>query len=204
MKEKLTKQQKKIISYFKESTGSSFLDSGGADGRHWQQNRKRKIWNFDQLITYSAYNGDPEIALHVWLDQLGTYDPKMTSWIRRYIKKNEDVEFFNVYNKDNDFSQVFLYIHSGDVELPEEINAEKKEFLFVSIHQDCDVRGGYGSWFTIELDENEQYWHNRKIYAEEGQTSWYDFTEKHGDKLVFNKEKLIWELDGKEVYLEVH
>lgn len=204
MKEKLTPQEKKIVSYFKESTGSSFLDSGGTDGRHWQQNRKRKIWKFDQLITYSSYDGTPEIALHVWLNDLGKYDAAMTTFIRKYLKKYADTEFYNVYNEDNDFSQVFLYIHSDNIELPRDVYEAKREFLYVSIHNGCDVRGGYGSWFAIELDENTQYWRNRKIYAEEGQLGWYDFTQKYGDTLLFDTEEDCWKLNGKEVPLELH
>ena len=30
-----------------ENTGTHFLDSGGEDGRHWQQNQKKTLKDFD-------------------------------------------------------------------------------------------------------------------------------------------------------------
>ena len=41
-----------IYEMLTESTGTHFLDSGGATGRHWQQNQKRTLEDFkkDELV----------------------------------------------------------------------------------------------------------------------------------------------------------
>jgi len=158
--------KKEIEKMLRESTGSHFLDSGGAYGRNWQRNQEIK--SFDDLpeftVTGNKWNGkDVEIDItiniyHYLINMLEITEEseKLNRKLQRFMNSNDDpyltnmeefaekleesgeygsINLVNTYNFDNNLSQVLQFI---TIE-----NCSMETFIILSIHQGCDVRGGY-------------------------------------------------------------
>lgn len=153
------------------------LDSGGAYGRHWEKpplpsGELPNIRNWDPecsaTIELAAYlEGNYEIltgvheAFEKWLtDESATDERGSMSWfetVPAFLSQYVDPDHGkyadaglrnNVYNEENDFSQVFVY----EVWSPEEdgpnrdpIYNHNNEIVVIFIHTGCDVRGGYSA-----------------------------------------------------------
>lgn len=147
----------KLIYYMlSESTGTALCVSGGAYGRHWQENQKK---------TLKDWLNEPEVTItdDGWLINIFHYlraDLELDSFCKEFNKKFvptkdwnsesygvsltgrawlEEQEFkfersFNSYNGDSALSQVIQgeWLELGD-----------RHYLLLQIHQGCDVRGGY-------------------------------------------------------------
>jgi hypothetical protein len=64
-----------LLEMLREDCGTHFLDSGGAYGRHWQQNQRRDLENEPSSVV-SFPRGEIELTHHVfgWLRERLTYD----------------------------------------------------------------------------------------------------------------------------------
>lgn len=193
MSDTLRTQTKKIVtSMLKENTGAHILDSGGAYGRHWEQNQKIDLDVQPQVwANYSVYNNSLEIcatiSLYHWMNTCLRYDaelqekfdalveqyPDNTPWLQimeNYAEKNFSRYFTvcNTYNEPDswDLSQVIQFIHNDDGD----------DSLILQVHNGCDVRGGYTAprCFTIVSENWLEHARITNIYTAEDSWS-YDW-----------------------------
>jgi hypothetical protein len=70
-----TRTDEVLLDMLRENCGTHFLDSGGAYGRHWQQNQRRDLENEPSSVV-SFLHGEIELTHHVfgWLRERLTYD----------------------------------------------------------------------------------------------------------------------------------
>lgn len=167
-----TDYKKFLAEQFKVNTGVNMLDSGGDNGRRWQQNANKTIEDFDNT---------PEVELDDWVlkDATDTSDvvPTVSTW--HYMLNNlelddlcnefnsipcdnwdseqayglsvEGADFLNskgfkiqdTWNSYNGESNLD-YVLQGASVLPEDSsNFEYPEYMLIQIHLGADVRGGY-------------------------------------------------------------
>ena len=167
-----TEQQ--IYNMLTENTGTHFLDSGGANGRHWQRNikksledfRKEEVFNsdakdiweiekslFHHLKDSIKYNSDLNEGLQVYLKH-----KDLENWrepVEQYLQSkfpNEKIDHINTYNDDCVLSQTLQIITVGDM--------YTNETVALSIHNGADVRGGYTDFKIFDIDTDAFYnWH---------------------------------------------
>ena len=164
-----------IFDMMTESTGTHICDSGGDDGRHWQQNQKKTIDDFknEPQATLCGRWADLEITVSLFhkltsgviqLDDLcRTFNAEpMGNWNSEiYGVDNDQAEWlsvegfkvgdsWNTYNWDNNFSQVLQ-----GTDLTRESEYGEEHYVLLQIHNGADVRGGYtdaklfkvGEWY---------------------------------------------------------
>jgi hypothetical protein len=170
MSRKLSLTERKVIEMLKENTGSHFLDSGGAYGRHHERNQKVNFpdspygkANFNIQADGKVFI-DVTVNLYHWLTERLDYDKDMQRRFDNMVKTlDEDMSWFEcvdkfpTYLKEKGFTVTGLY---GDSE-PMTINTYNHEsilsqviqfvymevddtpYIILQIHNGCDVRGGY-------------------------------------------------------------
>ena len=193
--DKITEQA--IYEMLTESTGTHFLDSGGATGRHWQRNQKRTLEDFkkDELVVYDSkydeitlnifpylnefleYDDLENLRLHKYLNQKGWHND--TDSVQAYFNKclyvGYKVGHINSYNEDCLLSQTVQIIYSGDL--------FDHELIALSIHNGADVRGGYTDFKIFGADiEGLLGWHPEH---------WEHIREEYEDKPQPDQEYLL-------------
>ena len=166
-----TYKQKKIKSLLKTNTGSHFLDSGGAYGRHHERNAKRKL-NFNEGLKFDDYG--VTIPIHVFMDTMFELDDntkifnrllsKEYFWVQEAFEHLENLGFDldvsgyggsnadNTYNSDNDLSQDFQY---------QLFEYDGGYYCLFQLHNGCDIRGGYTNtvvWKLADIDYFYRGW----------------------------------------------
>jgi hypothetical protein len=167
------KLQQTIFSMLTENTGRSFLDSGGAYGRHWERNQSRTIESFANEERVS-WHGDYWLisVFHYLCEKLGWCDlceefsneclpaedwdsdmayglsSKGQEWLESHgFRVSDEFSTFNTYNWQSSFSQelqgTFLKHEDGG------------RYLLLQIHGGCDIRGGYTDARLFECDPYE-------------------------------------------------
>tara|TARA_Y100000361_G_scaffold154198_2_gene178724 strand:- start:339 stop:1037 length:699 start_codon:yes stop_codon:yes gene_type:complete len=159
------------------STGTHFLDSGGASGRHWQQNEKKTIEDFqnEAPAILSLEYSYPEITVSVFhaltdgrieLDEIceNFNDQACDNWSGTYYGTSREQSFWldevgfrpfqkcdgwNTYNWENNFSQVLQGHH---------LKFEDEHYALIQIHQGADVRGGYTDAKLFKLNDYAEPW----------------------------------------------
>jgi hypothetical protein len=199
-----------ISKMLKENTGAHFLDSGGAYGRHHEKNQTREFDNepsvilridqygieytrniyhflietltYEKELNNSLYAFEKEInqGKHPELDKYSNWYDITQAWLKHkgYTGGIRD----NIYNYENNLSQVFIYELFSTENLKHDPDIYDCEFTILQIHGGCDVRGGYTSpkIFTwedsflmvadgyIRCEDNDHYWSTDDSYH------WYD------------------------------
>lgn len=155
----LTETQKIIAGQLLQSTGESLCDSGSAYGRHWESNQKNGIsFNRDVDMEYIT------IPIATYLDHMLEYDETCAEIEKALgypggIPFGEDIVYKgpfpegitieglnNSYNWDNDLSQniQFAFI---------EREGDPDKYILLSVHQGCDIRGGYSDYRVYLLKD---------------------------------------------------
>lgn len=157
-----TKTETRLYEMFTENTGTHFLDSGMADGRHWQQNQKLTISDFlarPKATLETEYGTYPTLDLFHFLNdrltlshlaeslqkdfeeyvndspELTFYDCEaMETFIHYITEAKEQPDTANSYNWDNYLSQTIQYLT---------FEYQNRFFVLLQIHGGADVRGGY-------------------------------------------------------------
>jgi len=159
------KINKLVYKMLTESTGIAMMDSGGGEGRHWQQNQKKSLKDFENEpeveFEYDSECPNYTISVFHYLTSKLELDDVCDSFNR--LKCNEwdsDVygisekqkqwllnkgfvigDSWNTYNGESSLSQV---LQGANVNRSENSsNFEYPEYVLIQIHQGCDVRGGY-------------------------------------------------------------
>ena len=170
----MNQTEQQIYNMLTENIGTHFLDSGGANGRHWQRNikksledfRKEEVFNsdakdiweiekslFHHLKDSIKYNSDLNEGLQVYLKH-----KDLENWrepVEQYLQSkfpNEKIDHINTYNDDCVLSQTLQIITVGDM--------YTNETVALSIHNGADVRGGYTDFKIFDIDTDAFYnWH---------------------------------------------
>jgi hypothetical protein len=170
----MSKTKQAIYEMLTESTGKHFLDSGGDDGRHWQTNREKTIFDFENepdIIIEDVETDYPYRVLSVYhhlSDNLAYLEDEtkyFNEWIKQEGRDNtmydaEDylTEFFgydtqviNTFDTECDLTQTIQFV-SGKM--------FRDNIIALSIHNGADVRGGYTDYRIFRImDENFYFWH---------------------------------------------
>ena len=148
-----------IYSMLITNTGCHPLDSGGANGRHWQHNQQRSIDDFraEPEATLSLADDwfDINISVFHYLNKMIEQDSlckeynglDCDDWDGGYYgvssMQSEWLDFqgfeadgdgFNTYNWDNQFSQVMQ---------GQKLKLNGDTYYLLQLHNGADVRGGY-------------------------------------------------------------
>ena len=143
----------------RENTGSHFLDSGGAYGRHHEnppidKNGPELVWSEYGVTIDTAHFLDSHLEIDIDIQE---------KW-EKWDNGRSDLSFFesgdkfmaekmgytchardNVCNGENDLSQVYVWEVWTDCETESDWIYPKGDCITVIyIHTGCDVRGGYG------------------------------------------------------------
>jgi hypothetical protein len=149
------------------------LDSGGAYGRNWERNRKRKFGKENPCIVEinSEYN-EVNITFNVY-HYLKTYlelnqatallNHKFHKFCNLPANENKyypelmkefaeaigtEVYTTNTYNYDNIISQTLQYTT---------FQYNEEQFILLQVHNGCDVRGGYTKPYIFHIDELDYF-----------------------------------------------
>jgi len=201
-----------------ESTGAHLLDSGGAYGRHWQENRKRTLDDFlaEPEVTPVFYEETLEyctISVFHYLRYNLSLDELCDEFNERFIPaedwKAEQVygtsaagEKFlldrgarihdteNTYNYGSILSQTLQYSI---------LEVDGEYYILLQLHNGCDVRGGYTDARLFHLDEeclsSETVWgivNRRQCYMERDDVLRWEDT---------NGEAIVKESDDYDFYI---
>ena len=160
----MTKTAKVIKAMLVENTGTHMLDSGGAYGRAWQQNRGRDF-DAEPAATISIEEGYIDIRRSTFhfLKECLEFDEVMTSRFNAYCQNAdtnnqtpwlvlmeefvENVLFnatgvygegdpvtVNTYNHESLVDQILRYVY---------FELDEQGYVLLQIHGGCDARGGY-------------------------------------------------------------
>lgn len=158
--------QKLVFKMLVECTGTHFLDSGFANGRHWQKNQKKTIHDFnsedEETYIFDKTNGYMERSVSVFhflsgleldeiCDKFNRRNTNAKDWEGEYygmskrawnwLNENYDVEFtreVNTYNYECDLSQTLQW-----TEFDIWVDGCREHYYSMQIHNGADVRGGY-------------------------------------------------------------
>lgn len=160
-----------IYNILTENTGTHFLDSGGDNGRKWQQNRKRTIEDFQneprvvaeiydnevECVTVSTFHYLNEIlerdqfsdAVNAWIEKKDVHwctDEIFDKFHLHHFKNFGTVdnfsESFNTYNSENNLDHVLQY---------RTFTKGDEVYVLLQIHLGADVRGGYSKVRCFKL-----------------------------------------------------
>jgi hypothetical protein len=155
-----------------ENTGTHMLDSGGDDGRKWQQNAKKSLEDFknEPYATIDPKYGDSSLSTFHYLREHLKFSEGMNLMLEEFAKDypneswretvalfldalgvpNEDESIegqrweFNTYNFDQFYVDQCLQGYFFSV--------GSKDYLALQVHGGADVRGGYTAPKIFEAD----------------------------------------------------
>lgn len=166
-----------ITSMLKENTGRSILDSGGAYGRHFEQNQKVDDFGETEPYAVNVYSDHVSLTANVFhfLNEFLEYnekthemnqqfrefatsgDMKNESWLfcaNEWLENND--RWVNTYNRETILSQTLQYVFlDGDMN---PCDMYQTEYIFLQVHNGCDVRGGYTAPVLFKMSGYPDYW----------------------------------------------
>ena len=154
MKHKQSKTAKILAQMLTENTGRSFLDSGGAYGRHWEQNQGVDFEARPSCtLKFSAKLQSIEISvdLYHWLLERLDFDEDLNEKWERYDAGTDaawDVNMKSFIESIGGKLQHGWYTYNEECHLSQDFVAhlfeyEGTEYVFLQIHGGCDARGGF-------------------------------------------------------------
>ena len=178
----MSETKKAIYEMLTESTGEHFLDSGGEDNRHWQQNQKKTLSDFESEPYEIIEDEDTdypyrELSVFHHLTRTLEYQETRTEdfkkWLAREERENDlsnaedylsefyayDTTIINSFNEECDLSQVILFVAGRIFE---------DDIIALAIHNGADVRGGYTDYRIFKVkDESFYMWHEESDQIKE-------------------------------------
>jgi len=156
-----------VASMMVENTGSSILDSGGAYGRHWQENQGLDVefWTNSPRVVVDGRWGDVTLSTFHHLVETLDYAPKLDAMYQAFSKDSEEshlvdiAEFIetigatecfrdNSYNHESNLSQVIQYTV---------FSTPNNLYVALQVHGGADVRGGYTRPRIFTMSDGEDY-----------------------------------------------
>jgi hypothetical protein len=212
-----------ILSQLLENTGKHFLDSGGDNGRMWQQNRKNGI-DFNEELRVDEYG--VTIPIQVFMETMLDRDQlseEMEETILSRLKKDgieygicyqnsEDISdilkemfsvdfnshlcsetWFNTYNYDNDLSQVL----QGVI-----FEVDCDIYCIIETHNGFDVRGGYSSGKVYKIEDVDYFFLGQTVEFSDPSNPdgnpFETFYQMENAGAIFNEKTKCFELDSEE------
>lgn len=202
-----------LLSMLKENTGSHFLDSGGAYGRHWQENKgltvakllkqESVIWN-DGYYTISLFHYlRNQLDIDKVCEKFNRINKKANNWDSdlAYGLSIEGENFllmlnakisdaWNSYNGESSLSQ---FIQGSYVQIKDSY------YVLLQIHGGCDVRGGYTDAYLFKItNEYQEFLNPEGVYGyvikENGlrievdnRYNGYSLTDENGNEVEINE-----------------
>lgn len=170
--------KRKIEEMLRERTGSHFLDSGRAYGRHWEKNQRRDFENEGEAMVFihADETGQPDeiyvlYNLYHYLSNFLIMDND-TAYLNRRFKRFSYSEYMhdknwlicmevfledklkvgfsthNTYNDTNLLSQIIQY---------SPFEWESSDYIILQIHNGCDVRGGYTDPYIFKIIDIDDF-----------------------------------------------
>ena len=142
-------------SLVRQNTGIHMMDSGGDNGRHWQQ----PLPTAPITVAIGYNNGlDVSISTAAFLTEHLEIDQKLTKWLRKQAASNytEYADALaeklgltvlcsdNTYNSENDLDQNFQFSAVGPKDASWFYEGSDC-YLIVETHNGADIRGGYSA-----------------------------------------------------------
>lgn len=171
-----------IYNMLTENTGKHFLDSGGANGRHWQRNQLKTIEDFEKEDDIKVIDQDTDYpyiikSLYHHLIDSCTYLEKDTNNLINWINKdpyhwadNEDgrcagstydVEDYMRITYDRDTRSEYTYNYenslSQDIQYISLDDTYDCNIIALAIHNGADARGGLTDYKIFKIDEDLFY-----------------------------------------------
>ena len=165
-KEDKMKTENIIYKMLTENTGVHMCDSGGDNGRHWQQNQKKKLKDFKNksdisydedghcykslfhhLVESCEYLPTETKAFETWIKQDKT---RYNSWgeveefMSEYTHQDKKINTIYTYNEDTVLSQDIQFVYGGDI--------YDSDVVAISIHNGADARGGLTDYKFFKID----------------------------------------------------
>ena len=165
-KEDKMKTENIIYKMLTENTGVHMCDSGGDNGRHWQQNQKKKLKDFKNesdisydedghcykslfhhLVESCEYLPTETKAFETWIKQDKT---RYNSWgeveefMSEYTHQDKKINTKYTYNEDTVLSQDIQFVYGGDI--------YDSDVVAISIHNGADARGGLTDYKFFKID----------------------------------------------------
>ncbi len=167
----MTPTERILGSMLKENTGIHFMDSGGANNRHWQKNQSRHFPKEPQTFL-SLKRGYIEVCIDVFhfLNKVIRYESNLNKAFMKFCKITDPSDHMcwlelmeefvahlkdrcvakeesfsdNSYNHPNLISQEiqYTYFDTNGFKLYG-IDITKGHYVLLQIHGGCDVRGNY-------------------------------------------------------------
>lgn len=170
-----------LAEMLKENTGAHFLDSGGAYGRHHEQNQGRDFETESPVFLSFKYGIEYTKNVYHFLKDALEYDPTLNGYLARFVNQDKDTESWNKrsWNEIRETFPEYLNAHArlkqykgridhqgtynsynGEDALSQvilytlfSIDNEFDQYVALQIHNGCDVRGGYTRPYIFALTE---------------------------------------------------
>ena len=187
-----TRLKKVLAGMFKEKTGTSMLDSGGAYGRHWQRNEKIKSFEALPIVTVELY-GDrdntgesleviPTVNAYRFLKSrlelndlcnefnakfkvMGDWDSKELYGCSIEAEKylKEHFEIGATTNTYNYDSNLSQILQYTSL-IPKNDTHEDR-YVFLQVHNGCDARGGYTDGKLFKVRDSDYMLFEHGLYG---------------------------------------
>lgn len=180
-----TEYQNKIEAILKENTGRHMLDSGGAYGRHWEENQGRDFENEDPfeievwddgvnvfaniyhfLDAFLEFTDDAQEKTEEFYQFANQDEYEREPWLD-IIQELYGGRMTNTYNFENVLSQVIQYSFLTEDPDTGELYASDDpwhvDYVVLQVHNGCDVRGGYTKPVVFEFIGDPDYWRTKMV-----------------------------------------
>ena len=171
-----------------ENTGKHFLDSGGANDRHWQRNNLKTIDDFDMEEEIQIMDKDSKYpylfkSLYHHLINSCEYLEKdnkdFINWINqnpyswkdnqdgRHAGSMYDVEEYMSLTYGDDIRTEYTYNYdnnlSQDIQFMTVGDTYDCNIIALAIHNGADARGGLTDYKIFRIEEDLFYWFNENV-----------------------------------------
>ena len=170
-----------------ENTGRHMLDSGGANGHHWQRNQGRDFDNEPETTAeFSIYKDELDIcithSLYHWMIDRLDYDERIDSAFQKFSTRKSQVDshwptvvenFIKCFNATSIIGQdpVGENTYNGECLLSQTIQYTQftihgcDDYVAIQVHNGADVRGGYTMPRIFSCGEEVFYYTDAHLYA---------------------------------------
>jgi hypothetical protein len=166
-----------IEKMLRENTGSHFLDSGSAYGRHHERNKARNFKSEPQATADFKYGVEVTVNLYHWLADRLTFAPNLDRKFQRFCarEENKNESYFTLVQTwlaslgekhgerptglYGEGSPMTVNTYNGEDLLSQTIQytyftLDHTSYVLLQIHGGCDVRGGYTTPRVFECSES--------------------------------------------------
>ena len=160
-----TETQELVYKMMTENTGKHILDSGFANGRHWQKNEVKTIQDFDnepiESYEFDFDNGDivRNVNIFHYLSECTELDELCNEFNKIQDESNDwdadadvygvSIDAWDLLNLNDDLTLEYTFnTYNGDSDLSQVLQGSRLDingelYYIIQIHNGADVRGGY-------------------------------------------------------------